>query len=418
MPLETLELDVQALICEASNLRKSINKKFKLETLKSKLLETEKLFKEVDNILLTEENKLSDVKFNFYAKASRNAFNEISTIIKNKIKTMPETSQAVAAAVLFDEKRASSIIQIYDGAAEKLEDFIFAVEYINKRTPASQKADLLEFLQLRVTGTARKSVPRNIESIELMLQKLKEKCGATDTPKTLQTKLNALKQTDSLDSFCRDLAQAAQDLENCYLGRAIPANEASQLTLDSAIDASVNGLKNKDLKQILRAGRFQSVKELTDKILSNKDLEKVDQTAGVLHVQQQHRQQHNNRGNGQFRGNRRGNFRGNWRGNHSNQNFQQPQQNRPNFRQNNYQNRGRGGNFNNFRNFQQQQHRNFQPRIFYASSQPQQQQYVLPQQHQYLFPQQQVRQNDNVQPNFLGETRQQNQQGHLNQFLQ
>lgn len=184
---------------------------------------------------------------------------------------------------------------------------------------------------------------------------LKQMVGAPETPKTITKKLSTLQQTEGLDSFCTKLQQLTQELENCYLDRKIPADEAKKMALDAAIDTSRQNIKNKDLRQILKAGNFNSLRELTAKIEENKDLEKEDPTTRVNIFQA-------NRSQNDFATSR---GRNNWR---FNERRFLSQTNEPNFPQNNWSrrtnwNRNRGNDRNRPQGYQRNQ-RSQNPRGF------------------------------------------------------
>lgn len=130
-------------------------------------------------------------------------------------------------------------------------------------------------LIVHFSSNAKRTLPKNIASVEGVTTHLKQMSGVPETPKTITKKISTLPQTEGLDSFCTKLQQLTQELENCYLDRKIPADEAKKMALDAAIDTSRQNIKNKDLRQILKAGNFNSLRELPAKIEENKDLSRV-----------------------------------------------------------------------------------------------------------------------------------------------
>lgn len=358
----TYESDLNELKNILSTLEKNPYRKFRAKTLIQKRENAKECFNRLENFLLINEKDFESEELNLIIKNSRHIFYKINEYTKQKLDNTRQKRVSFKTAgfliiffnsirtkpkMVFDEKRAAQIIPTYDGGPEKLEDFISSIEYIDDKTDEAEKANLLAFLKIRIQGNAKRTLPKTVASIKEVTDHLRQMFGIPETPSSMLKKLSTLKQTEGLDNFCEKLQQITQELENCYIDRKIPAIEAKKMALDAAVDASRQNIKNKDLRQILKAGNFTSLKDLTNKIEENKDLEKEDPTpqANVF--------QFNNGRNNRGRNNWRPNNRPPW----SHQEYQNTHQNywstKPNWNQNRQSNtyqRNRG--FQNSRDFQ------------------------------------------------------------------
>lgn len=427
-----------------NNLRKSINNNISEETLLEKQELNDQLHKSLEDFLAANSEQLATPEFNKICKQARLWHFEINEIIKLKhnqnkhrktrikspkliIKTTSSSSCMVRKSSKHknhktiqntmpkvDIKLGTTLVQMYDGTPDNLNSFLDAVALFNDTvleefataTPAEKATATeitLKFIKTRLTGNARQAIS-GAQTLNEILNKLKEQCTSKVNSDNIKAKLGALKQKGSLDDFCDQVERLTLRLAAAYNNEDIPANKAKQMATKQGVDTLINGLNNNDTKIILRAGKFENINDATQKI------HECDQTkttqAQVFVARGNHPQRSRGRGRGRFNGGRAYNNSHNrqyndWRNNQQSQysNYQHQQQYRSNH-QRGQGNRGRGRYGPSMYNPQQQQ------ATYFAQSQPQ------PWMQQHLQPVQQC-QNANVQqqnmnsqqpinPNFLG----------------
>lgn len=174
--LEKIEQNVQALIKLQSNLNKSKYNRIRTQTLKEKLFQANQLYANTEENLLIHEKKISEQKLHFFIKASREAYFEISQIIKQKIRENAEEPEVAKVEIMatpkVDLKLGTALVQIYDGTAEHLTAFLDSVNLLNshveqtfEEATAAQKTaavtTVVKFVRTRLTGKARQVVTDN-----------------------------------------------------------------------------------------------------------------------------------------------------------------------------------------------------------------------------------------------------------------
>lgn len=277
-----------------------------------------------------------------------------------------------------DIKLGTALVQPYDGAPDKLNAFLDAVSLFKDSvdtefeaaTPAQKtaaNATVLKFIKTRLTGTARQVI-NGAETLEEILQKLKTQCASKQNSDSVRAKLKALKQKGQISDFCDQVEQLTLQLASTYMEETIPANKANEMATKVGVETLISGVKNNDMKIILKAGTFTKINEATQKA---QQYDTGDEKPSSSHVQIfAARGKHNmqNRGRGKYTGGR-GNYYNKYPNFQNNQ-----QQNRfSNYRGQGNRGRGRYGHYGN-----RQPQRQYG--MYYAESdnQPVQQQEVQP----------------------------------------
>lgn len=374
--IESIELDIQTLIKIQNNLKKSINKKFKKETLQSKRQYILALFNDIETNLIENEQYISETKLNFYIKASREAVSEIKQIIDKKLNEHSRSKNSDFSAnrnsenmPTVDIKLGTSLVNTYDGSPGQLSAFIDAVELFSDTVDttfngasaaekATAQATVVRFIKTRLTGTARQAVG-DLNDLPQIIDSIKRRCSPKITSDNILAKLKTTKQHSTAESFCDAVEKLTNDLRSAYLTERIPPETAEKMATKRGVETLINGTKNQDTKLILKAGNFDNFNDAVQKLQENETAD--TSRPHIFHV----RGHANHRGRGRgysSRGNRpRGRVTYNNSGRYnSNQNFNQ-------YNNNNY----RNGNNNNWRgrNYQQFNPRSQGPgrQIFYNS---------------------------------------------------
>lgn len=405
--LESLEDSLHSLIRLRDNLKKSINHKFKSETLKLKLEYARNLFKIIKEDL-SKSTDISKGEFEFVFKAASDATNEITLIINAKLK---ENTKIMAiptnqAAAPFDIKTATALVQPYDGSPEKLDSFLDSVSLLAELTSEAHMGVAVKFVTTRLSGKARSILPANITTLNEIVNVVKQNCESLETPESVAAKLKALKSKGDSDKYLESVEMLTAKLTSLYIKNDIPMTVATKMATKTGVDTLINNSTNSDTRIILKAADFPSIQAAIQKF-NESNFNAT--TAQILNTQSSantsYSRNRNIRGNFTNRGgNRNINFRFN-----RNQNSYHPRQfssrnftnSRGNYQnQNHYQNQNRG----------QYHHRNNQGnnRVFYTQTHQDQNSQIPPNMMQQQSGNQPMMQHANIiphlQPHPLGGT--------------
>lgn len=278
-----LEEDVGQLIRLANNLKKSINTNYRTETLQAKFKYAHELYADVEQRLIEFEEEISLTNLNFLIKSSRQAYFEITEIIKRKIKVNDAKSGVINITTMatpkVDLKLGTALVQIYDGTSEHLTTFLDAVRLFHSNveetfagaTPAQKnaaEATVVRFVRTRLTGKARQAVNEN-QTLNETLEAVKNHCMSKITAENLIAKLAAIKQTDNVTDFCEQVDKIIAQLKSVYLGDNIPEAIAQKMATKHGVDALIRGTKNNEARIVLKAGNFTNINDAIQKLQEN-----------------------------------------------------------------------------------------------------------------------------------------------------
>lgn len=283
--LESIEREVQTLLKLQNNLKKSINKKYKTETLEAKHQYAVALFHDIETELIEKESLISENKLNFLIKASRESFYDIQQIIKQKLRenllveskrntvTMEPPAAPVAplpqvnpALNSFDIKTATALVQNYDGSFTGLDTFIDSVSLLSDLTPQEHIATAIKFVKTRLSGKARSALPPNPQTLVELTNAIKQACKSLETPESILAKMKAIKNKGDQQKFCDEVETLSQKLSTLYINNQIPATVANKMATKAGVETLINGVPNTELKIILRASEFDSIQTAIQKI--------------------------------------------------------------------------------------------------------------------------------------------------------
>lgn len=297
---------------EYSNLKKSINNAKLLETVIQKEQLIDNLFQEYKDLLKLHRKQFEQVgtwneRYDSYEVIKTRveickkllATSKISTrSSKVKFKTIAKTVvilnrfrpyivnsstkikfRTVAKLIIllnrflkmaeFDIKTATALVHPYDGSTEGLEAFIDSASLLNELTAATHKQLAAKFLRTRLNGKARLGLPETANTIELIIDNVKQRCQEKISPDSIIAKMKAIKQKQSVQTFCEELESLTSKLESVYLDSKIPDDVASSMASKAGVDALINGVNNSDTKLILRAGNFANFRDAVLKVMEN-----------------------------------------------------------------------------------------------------------------------------------------------------
>ena len=274
--IDSFQEDIKVLQSLSLNLKKSINKNFKVETLQAKLQYANALYSHIEDNLVEHESSLTSSELNFLVKAARSTIIEIRNIIKIKIDgkiekgNNPKSEEKMSnPATAFDIRQATALIQPYDGNVTGLDTFVDSANLLKELTPEAQLPMALRFIKTRLSGKARTGLPENINNIDVLIQNIRARCADTTTPDSIVSKLNATKQRGTITNYCEEIENLCLKLENSYIAQQIPINVAKSMATKAGLNALIGGINNNETKVILKAGTFPTIKEALQKVQEN-----------------------------------------------------------------------------------------------------------------------------------------------------
>ena len=391
---EILEDYLERLHKIQATLKKNPYRNFSRNSLEEKLQKSNKIFNAIDDILLANEDNFSETELNTYIKTSRTLHNFISVNINSRLTTyninikfkslvlsiifcnvlnkkhsktkillrtkyslriialdiifinrllkLRTTKMALQNSNMEIIKIITSLIPCYDGNADKLKSIIDALKALEGLITEQNKIISLAVIKSRFEGKARAAIGENPESIQVIIDRLHQRCDKLPEPDTILAKINNLKQTGDVNKFTDTMEKLSIELENAYISNNIPVETATKMSTKAAVKGLINGIKNHEVKTILKAGQFTTLSSAIEKIVEN---DNGLPTAPILNINRQNHRNLRQNQNFQHTGNRSYNF-----GNRYN-NFQNFRNRNNNFR--NFENRNNNShhfvNHNNFR---------------------------------------------------------------------
>lgn len=381
-------MDINSLIASLASIKqnflKSPNRRYLRRTLKEKLATTKTIY----NQLLTELDKINnDREQKILLTSIRNIYLEITNIINNKLAThkniikfktivhiilLLRKSTKMAASALEMIKLVSSVVALYDGESQKLDQTLDALRTIKPLIADANREATLQAVVSRFSGKARQKVSTVTAntSIDTIIAALGD-CRIKTNPESILALLNATTQTSDIKPYIAEIEKHTLALEQAYVNDEMAVATASKYANKAGIKALANGLKNPQAKTIIKAGRFEKLSEAIEAAVEE-SLEQTNSTtaqATVLAYNQNVRsnqpndypRNYNRPNNYGRRGNQR-NFqpRNNFNRENfpNNRNFHNNRNVQTNFGNRNYQNNN-GNRPNNYQNNQNRQ--NYQP---------------------------------------------------------
>lgn len=294
-----IDSNISRLNSILSNLKKAPNRVYKRITLNAKLEDARTLYTQITNILAEHESKFPQAEFVFLYKCTRQIYSEIHTLISTKIEYAGNHKISIYTLVCVinfisklkhklrgkmvnpkvDIKLGTTLVQTYDGAPGNLEAFIDAVALFNdtvesefnEATAAQKQAaqvTVIRFVKSRLTGIARQVIT-GANDLQAITDALKQHCESKITSDGLEAKLRALKQKDSIETFCKEVENLTSQLKSCYVNEQIPVDRANTMAIKKGVDSLISGIKNTDTKLILKAGSFIKINDAIQKVIEN-----------------------------------------------------------------------------------------------------------------------------------------------------
>lgn len=265
-------------------IKKNPNRKFKLNTLRKKQDDAKDIYNRI--LQLTQTIKIDECTI--LLKASRNIYEEVKTLLNAKLILPKLISFKTISLIVLNCIRSYSknkkikmttaveiiktlplLIPQYSGEGDKLNSIIAALNASKVLITNDNRAVALQVILSRFEGKARSAVGDNPASVDVIIEKLKEKCKVTVAPETVVAKLNATKQNGEISKFTEQIEKLTLELERAYISEDVPVETASRMAVKAGVKALASGVKNNETRLLLKAGQFSTLSSAVEKLTEN-----------------------------------------------------------------------------------------------------------------------------------------------------
>lgn len=166
-------------------------------------------------------------------------------------------------------KIISSLVPHYEGESDKLPCVVDALHAVDAFMTDATRQTGIRVILSKFAGKARHAIGQNPNTVQEIIDALKQKCKSTETPEMIIAKMNSTKQSGEVSKFTESIEKLTAQLENAYIGDDIPAATATKMAVSTGIKSLINGLKQQESKLLLKAGQFPTISSAVQKILEN-----------------------------------------------------------------------------------------------------------------------------------------------------
>lgn len=206
--------------------------------------------------------------------------------------TMPEK---------FDLRTASSLLPPMDGTEDATNQLIDAIQLYNDLLDADGKKLLITYvLKVKLSQSAKMRLDKTYATVEMLVSDMKKHLLTKKSATALATELHSIKQEGkSIDDFAKNIEELFLNLTLAQAdGKENSLTVLREVNENLAIHAFSNGLKNSELRTVIKARNYSSLK---DAISGAKDEERQKGANSVhnsFHMRvQNNSSRFNNRGN-------------------------------------------------------------------------------------------------------------------------
>lgn len=286
MPYETYILNLDKLLRIEQNIRKSINKNTKPDTLQSNLVTARFLFQEIEKELIERQDEIADTQLFTYIKKARNAIGYIEQTCKSKIVKIPIPHNQNHTNMAFDARLAASILLPFDGDSEKLSSFKDSVKFLKTATEAANHPTLKLFIITRISGKARDALPSDIDdkSIDEIIEQVSKSCESKITSEQVLAKLKTIKKGTAKQQYCEEVESLCSQLSRAYIKEGIPQGIAKKIATKAGVETLIKTVSAENAKIVLQAGSFPTIEQAIQKLNELPDNTESNDVTRVFNV--------------------------------------------------------------------------------------------------------------------------------------
>lgn len=206
--------------------------------------------------------------------------------------TMPEK---------FDLRTAASLLPPMDGTEDATNQLIDAIQLYNELLDADGKKLLITYvLKVKLSQSAKMRLDKTYTTVEMLLSDMKKHLLTKKSATALATELHSIKQEGkSIDDFAKNIEELFLNLTLAQAdGKENSLTVLREVNEKLAIHAFSNGLKNNELRTVIKARNYSSLK---DAISGAKDEERQNGANSVHNSYHMRMQNNSNRFNNRGR---------------------------------------------------------------------------------------------------------------------
>lgn len=164
----------------------------------------------------------------------------------------------------FDLRTASSLLSPMDGTEDATNQLIDAIQLYNELLDADGKKLLITYvLKVKLSQSAKMRLDKTYATVEMLLSDMKKHLLTKKSATALATELHSIRQEGkSIDDFAKNIEEL---FFNLTLAQADGKEDSLSVLRDVneklAIHAFSNGLKNSELRTVIKARNYSSLKD-------------------------------------------------------------------------------------------------------------------------------------------------------------
>lgn len=216
---------------------------------------------------------------------------------------------------------ASNIRKNYAGDPLTLSSFIASIDFLKEMATTADLLTLLrKFVITKLEGRAAEIVPDNIESIDALINLLREKIKHENS-KVIEGRMMALRADRAkFQDYANQVEELSDALRRTLISDGMPQNLAERQVIDKTIELCRFNTQNPTVKSVLVSKHFENAKEVVAEFIIQSNT--VRQEAQVLSFRKSQNGNFNNQRNFRQKNfNGRRNFRFSQNSNRSNRNY-------------------------------------------------------------------------------------------------
>lgn len=159
----------------------------------------------------------------------------------------------------------SEIIPRYDGNEKGLSGFINLLEVVESIINKDYETEIITLIKSKLDGKARLAVGKNPENINNIIKSLKDRCQVKTTSESILHKITSIRQIGTIEDYGYIIEDLTQKLEERYVAEGYSIQNAAQKAVQLGINAFRIGLRDTDIRIIMRSSEFRTMQEAIEK---------------------------------------------------------------------------------------------------------------------------------------------------------
>lgn len=160
----------------------------------------------------------------------------------------------------------------YDGDPMGLQTFVTGVEIARDfATTDALRRKLVTYVKGRLDGRARELITDEIETIEDLIDKLKDKIRP-ESSKVIEARIASLQYSiERQEEFANRAGELANALRRTLIIEGMTARKANELVIDRTIQLCRKNTHSNVVRAVLSAATFETAQEVVAKLITSND---------------------------------------------------------------------------------------------------------------------------------------------------